>query len=178
MPAHSIDWFNVEVKQSNLAEAMGFAYKGFGDSATSFFDKFQRSGFMKRFERGDGRATLGCSGCELALMINNRLGGRNQLADFEDRCNFTTITSPVEYWIGYALGYLQGRSGLPFSGIFSYIPLESWYGLHILHEVGDEALWDKTLGKHIDAKSAETCKFGGKEQAEHGADSSFPCHEG
>jgi ribA/ribD-fused uncharacterized protein len=147
----------VEIKQDNLADAMGFSYAGFGDDAVSFFDKFRRSGFMKRFERGDGRATLGCSGCELALMINNRLGGRYQSAGFDDKCDFNTITAPTEYWIGYALGYLQGRSGLSFSEIFDQFPLEGWYGMYNMHEISDEALWNKTLGRYPEYK------FGGRE---------------
>jgi ribA/ribD-fused uncharacterized protein len=138
----------VEVKQDNLSEAMGFTSAGFGENAISFFDKFQRSGFMKRFERGDGRATLGCTGCELALMVYNQLGGHYQSADFENKCNFNTITAPVEYWIGYALGYLQGRSGFAFNDIFRYFPLDGWYRMYSLHEVSDEALWDKTLGRY------------------------------
>ena len=102
MESQNVNWMMVEIKQDNLADAMGFSYAGFSDDAASFFDKFQRSGFMKRFERGDGRVTLGCSGSELALMINNQLGGHFQSADFKDRCNFNTTTAPVEFWIGYA----------------------------------------------------------------------------
>ena len=149
MAEQGVDWMKVEIKQSNLADAMGFAYSGLGDNAVTFFDKFQRSGLMKRFERGDGRVTLGCSGCELTLMICNQLGGHYQSADFAEKCNFNTITAPVEYWIGYALGYLQGRSGLSFNDIFKYFPLESWYKMYSLHEVSDEALWDKTIGKYV-----------------------------
>ena len=147
MTAQSVDWFKVGNKQSNLADAMGFAHAGFGDNAASFFDKFHRSGFMTRFERGDGRVTTGCSGSELVLMIYDRLGEHYQSSDFDGKCNFDTITTPVEYWIGYALGYLQGRSGLPFSEIFKRYPIESWYNMYSLHEVSDEALWDKTFGK-------------------------------
>ena len=146
MPTYEIDWFKVGIKQNNLADAMGFANVGFGDTASTFFDKFRRSGIMARFERGDGRATLGCSGCELVLMIYDRLGKHYQSADFKEKCNFDTITAPVEYWIGYALGYLQGRSGKSFDEIFEHFPIDSWYNMYSLHEVSDEALWDKTLG--------------------------------
>jgi hypothetical protein len=142
----AMDWFMVGVKQDNLAEAMGFAKSGMNADAVSFFDIFQRSGLMTRFERGDGRTTLGCSGAELALMAYNKLGNAYQAADFREKCNFDTVTAPVEYWIGYALGYLQGRSGFTFAEIFARFPLEDWYKMYALHEVCDEALWDKTLG--------------------------------
>ena len=142
------DWNMVGVKQTVLADAMGFAQAGLGDDAAAFFEKFQRSGWMKRFERSEGRATLGCSGSELVLMICGSLGRAYQPADFVDRCNFDTITSSVEYWIGYALGYLQGRSCLPFQDIFSRFPIDSWYQMYGLHEVSDDALWDKTLGRY------------------------------
>lgn len=161
MDARDVDWAMVEIKQDNLSEAMGFAFAGFGDNAVSFFDKFQLSGLMKRFERGDGRTTLGCSGSELALMMYNRLDGHYQMADFNDKCNFDTITASVEYWIGYALGYLNGRSGLTFDDIFTHFPLENWYRMYSLHEVSDEALWERTLGKYFDDQP--TYKFGGRD---------------
>jgi hypothetical protein len=149
MESSNVDWFMVSVKQDNLAEAMGFANAGLGDNASSFFDKFQRSGWMSRFEQNDGRATLGCSGSELVLMAYDRIGQNHQPSEFENICNFNTVTSSVEYWIGYALGYLQGRSQLPFAEIFKHFPMDSWYNMYILHEVGDEVLWDKTLGRYI-----------------------------
>jgi hypothetical protein len=144
------DWFMVEIKQENLAEAMGFAKAGLGQDAAQFFDVFQNSGWMHRFERGDGRATLGCSGSELVLMAQNQMGKSYQAADFRDRCTFDTITAPVEYWIGHALGYLQGRSGMSFEEIFTHFPLGDWYKMYMLHEVSDEALWEKTLGKYAE----------------------------
>jgi hypothetical protein len=137
-----------DAKRDNLAEAMGFSNAMFGDTAMSFFDMFERSGWMERFERGDGRATLGCSGAELALNVRAQLGDVRQAAEFRDRCGYFVVTRPIEYWIGYALGYLQARSGFPFSALFEHFPLESWYGMYILHEVGDETLWDKTLGRY------------------------------
>jgi hypothetical protein len=152
MENEHIDWFMVSVKQDNLAEAMGFANTGLGDDAISFFDKFRRSGWMSRFEKSEGRATLGCSGSELVLMSYDRLGQTHQPSEFNDECNFNSITTSVEYWIGYALGYLQGRSGLTFKSIFDHFPLESWYNMYILHEVSDETLWDKTLGRYHDEK--------------------------
>ena len=63
------DWFMVDVKQENLSEAMGFSRAAFGDDAVTFFNKFKRSGLQTAFERGAGRATLGCSGSELALIM-------------------------------------------------------------------------------------------------------------
>ena len=165
MAAKNVDWLEVNVKRSNLADAMGFSRAGLGDDAVVFFDKFKRSGFMARFERGDGRATLGCSGCELVLMIHDRLGIHYQSADFKEKCTFSTISAPIEYWIGYALGYIQGRSGMAFNEIFGYFPLESWYKMYSLHEVGDEALWDKTIGRYAMccAPTKGEYKFGGRD---------------
>ena len=159
------DWELVAVKQDNLAGAMGFAYAGFADDAVAFFDKFHESGWMSRFERGDGRATMGCSGSELALMVYGKSGKPYQMAEFVDKCDFDTITTPVEYWIGYALGHIQGRSEMPFSEIFRHYPLEDWYKMDILHEVSDEVLWEKTMGRCIgDVQSEpEPYRFGGRQ---------------
>jgi len=149
MESRPVDWFMVNVKQDNLASALGFAKAGLGDNAVSFFDKFKRSGWMIRFEKNDGRATMGCSGSELVLMVYNKLGSTHQPSEFDGKIKYGEIINPKEYWIGYALGYLQGRSGLSFDEIFSYFPLESWYKMYSLHEVGDEVLWDKTLGRYM-----------------------------
>ena len=53
----NIDWFMVDVKQKNLSEAMGFAKAAFNDNASSFFDKFTKSGYRKAFEKNSGRVT-------------------------------------------------------------------------------------------------------------------------
>jgi hypothetical protein len=139
----------VDVKQENLSEAMGFSHLAFNDDAASFFEKFKTSGLRSAFEKGTGRATLGCSGTELALMVNARLGDVRQPSEFKDKYGYTAVINPVEYWIGYALGYLQGRSGLAFDAIFEQFPIDSWYRMYSLHEVSDEVLWDKTLGKYL-----------------------------
>ena len=159
-----INWTLVDIKQNNLADAMGFAHVGFGDDAVCFFEKFKRSGYMTRFERGDGRVTSGCSGCELVLMIYDRLGRHLQSSDVMDQCSFDAVTAPIEYWIGYALGYLQGRSGLSFNRIFRHFPPANWYKMYSLHEVSDEALWNNTLGKYVDEEdSTGDYDFGGRE---------------
>ena len=143
------DWYMVDVKQENLSEAMGFSRAAFGDDAITFFDKFKQSGLQSLFEKNAGRITLGCSGSELALMINEKLGNARQPSEFKDKLGYNSIVDPIEYWIGYALGYLQGRSELTFTEIFNWFPLDSWQNMYILHEVGDKTLWDKTLGQHL-----------------------------
>ena len=138
----NIDWFMVEIKQKNLSEAMGFAKTVFNADAVAFFDKFNKSGYLRAFEKNSGRVTLGCSGSELVLMIYNK-----QAFEYRDKYDFFDITAPTEHWIGHALGYLQGRSQLTFEQIFKQFPLKSWYQNYILHEVSDQVLWDKTIGK-------------------------------
>jgi len=85
----------------------------------------------------------------LALMINEKLGNVRQPSEFKDKLGYEAVVSPVEYWIGYALGYLQGRSELTFAEIFEWFPIENWQNMYILHEVGDHTLWDKTLGQYL-----------------------------
>ena len=143
------EWLMTETKRDVLSEAMGFSKVAFGDNATDFFGKFEQSGFLLRFELNDGRLTLGCSGAELTLMMNSNLGNRHEAAEFRDKITLFDIIKPKEHWIGHALGYLQGRSKLTFTKIFELFPLESWYSMYILHEVGDETLWNKTLREHV-----------------------------
>ena len=149
MNAKTADWYMVDIKQDNLSEAMGFSHAAFGDDAVMFFSKFKRSGFQSAFENSSGRTTLGCSGTELALMINDKLGNIRQPSEFKEKINYEAVINPIEYWIGYALGYLQGRSEVTFAKIFEWFPLENWHNMYILHEVGDRVLWDKTLGKYL-----------------------------
>jgi hypothetical protein len=82
-------------------------------------------------------------------MINDKLGDVRQSSEFRDKIGYNIVVSSIEYWIGYALGYLQGRSALTFDEIFKWFPLDSWPGMYILHEVGDRSLWDKTLGLYL-----------------------------
>jgi hypothetical protein len=143
------DWSVVSIKQDNLSEAMGLSKVIFGDDAASFFSKFHRSGFQHAFEKSSGIATFGCSGAELALNINARIGDTRQPSEFRNMIGYDDVVGPVEYWIGYALGYLQGRSELSFSDIFKWFPLDKWESMYILHEIGDRALWDRTLGQYL-----------------------------
>ena len=149
MSTKSADWLMVDVKQDNLSEAMGFSNVAFGDDAIVFFDKFKRSGLQSAFESNAGRITLGCSGSELALMINDKLGNVRQPSEFKDKFGYKAVINPIEYWIGYALGYLQGRSEKTFAEIFEWFPLNNWHNMYILHEVSDRTLWDKTLGQYL-----------------------------
>ena len=73
------------------------------------------------------------------------------ISDFKDKA-LKPIDSSIEYWIGYALGYIQGHSNLSFDEIFKKFPLENWYKMYILHEVGDDVLWDKTLARYLKEK--------------------------
>ena len=143
MQNSNTDWFMVEIKQRNLSEAMGFTKTAFNDDAVAFFDKFTKSGYLKAFEKNSSRVTSGCSGSELVLMIYNQ-----QAFDYRNKYDFFDIAGTREHWIGYALGYLQGRSQLTFEQIFEKFPLESWYRKYILHEVSDQVLWDKTIGQY------------------------------
>ena len=145
----NVDLFLADIKRDVLSMAMGFSNVAFNDDAASFFNKFDKSGYQEAFESGDGIVTFGCSGAELVLMINSRLGNKHPAADFRDKVDFFDVAQPTEHWIGHALGYLQGRSGWTFEKIFEKLPLNSWYGRYILHEVGDQVLWDKTLGQFV-----------------------------
>jgi len=149
MNSKIVDWYIVDTKQDNLSEAMGFSHVVFGDDASIFFDKFKASGLQSAFERNAGRTTLGCSGSELALMINDRLGNVRHPSEFRDKLGYDAVISPIEYWIGHALGYLQGRSNKTFDEIFKWFPIDNWHNMYILHEVGDRVLWDKTLGRYL-----------------------------
>ena len=151
MNSTDVDLFMTDTKRDVLSMAMGFSNVAFKDNAVSFFNKFEKSGYQEAFEHGDGIVTFGCSGAELALMINSRLGQNHQAAEFRDKIDFFDIVQPMEHWIGHALGYLQGRSGWTFAQIFEKLPLENWYNMYILHEVGEQTLWDKTLGQYVDS---------------------------
>ena len=151
MNSSNVDLFMIDTKRDVLSMAMGFSNVAFNDNAVSFFDKFKKSGYQEAFEQGDGIVTFGCSGAELALMINSRLGQNHQAAEFRDKVDFFDVVRPMEHWIGHALGYLQGRSGWTFVQIFEKLPLENWYNMYILHEVGEQALWDKTLGRYAES---------------------------
>lgn len=139
----------VYTKQELMAEALGLNAALYNQSEVETFDILKSSGVLIGFEKNHGRFTVGAAGRDLILMAREKLGMSASLAEIEQLIEGKDITSPIEYWIGYALGYLQGRSDWTFEQIFEKFPLASWREMYILHEVGDEVLWDKTLGKFI-----------------------------
>lgn len=144
-----MDWKMVYTKQELMAEALGVNAALYNQSEIETFALLESSGVLLGFEKNQGRFTVGAAGRDLILMAKTRLGLPASLKEIEQLIEGKDITDPIEYWIGYALGYLQGRSGWTFKQIFEYFPLESWRDMYILHEVGDETLWDKTLGPYF-----------------------------
>ena len=144
-----IDWIMVETKQENLAEALGLNRSAYGQNEHETFHLLRDSGLLSMFENSNGRVTSGAAGKDIILMARTKLGLVSSLAQLDVLLEGKDISDPIEYWIGYALGYLQGRSGWTFEQIFEKYPLERWRDMYILHEVGDETLWDKTIGKFV-----------------------------
>ena len=144
-----MDWKLVYTKQDLMAEALGVNAVAYHQSEIETFDLLKKSGVLLGFEMNQGRYTFGAAGRDLILMARDKIGLHSSLNELEQLIDGKDITNPIEFWIGYALGYLQGRSGWKFEQIFEHFPLERWRSMYILHEVADEALWNKTIGSII-----------------------------
>ena len=130
-------------KKELLADTMGVCYSLVGATVPEFFSLFERSGYQDMFEMPDSIAD-GSAGAKLAFMILNKLNISHDHSLLDN--NLVEVTDSNEYRIGYVLGYLQGRSLLPFRYIFKFFPPSKWYDLSTLYEDGEETIWDKTLG--------------------------------
>ena len=129
------------VKQDVLAVACGNAVSAWGDSLSSFFDKFKKSGVMADFEANVSYYTDGCLGTELVAKIYDRY---TKGKEFNKRTNpDVDIQTLPEYWVGWALGYYQEITQRSFDDILRKIPLNDWLEYYSWwHTMGDRELFD------------------------------------
>lgn len=131
---HSYEEQYLEIAQDSLGEAVDFAVNAIGMDGDYFMDLFIQSGYAEKFQRGDPRVLFGMSGTELVDQV--MITCEQILPEQEPQ---ETDSYGSWYWAGWILAYYQWESGLPFSRIREFLPLEDIVLMyHPLHEAPEE----------------------------------------
>ena len=120
----------LEIAQDSLGEAVDYAVNAIGMEGDFFLKQMIRSGYAELFEQGDPRVLFGMSGSELVDHILMECG-----LDLPSQSPLDSESYSSWYWAGWILAYYQWESGLPFSRIREFLPLEDIVMMyHPLHE--------------------------------------------
>jgi DNA-binding transcriptional regulator YiaG len=98
----------------SLGAMFDYAVNDGGYEANDFFDRFVASGVARNIELGNPKFLAGMSGVETAQEVLRR----TEPAHRPFRQRFREQRTP-EYWMGWALSYLQWRTGASFSQLRS-----------------------------------------------------------
>ena len=111
-PSYSKTYLNDAM--DNLGAMFDYAVNDGDYKADDFFDRFVASGVARNIELGNPKFLAGMSGVETAQEVLRR----TELAHRLFRQRFREQRTP-EYWMGWALSYLQWRTGSSFSQLRS-----------------------------------------------------------
>jgi hypothetical protein len=126
-----------------LAIAVENAVCEWGDTLSSFMDKFVASGLEDSFSNQAPFVTTGCTGEELVAKINETVSKTPQ----EVRLSAPSLSFSKYYWIGYAIALFAAQSGKSVHEIITVIPPGQWERIYpVFHEYGDELLVQKLFG--------------------------------
>lgn len=124
----------LDIAQDSLGEAVDFAVNVIGMDGDYFMHLFVKSGYAEQFERGDPRVLFGMSGTELVdqvMIACDQILPENEPQEVDSYSSW--------YWAGWILAYYQWESGLPFSRIREFLPLEDIVLMYRpLHEAPEE----------------------------------------
>ena len=111
--------------QENLARMFDYAICQLGLEPQRMYDLFVESGYAKRIEHGDPRATVGMSGTELAWAVLDATGTPYE----RTKPTFPGALGPM-YWAGWALADYQWRTGFSFAEIRTFAPFDAIIDLY------------------------------------------------
>lgn len=149
MTMNAYDKIYLEDAMSNLAVMLDYGSMIYGD-VEMFFNRFLVSDISKQFGKGNPRYITGMSGVELAEQVIEATGGRPKYTEYK------TLGKSAEYWVGWALAYLQWYTGNTFEKIIEWgINIQFLLSLYPTHHEAD-------LSKLIDTATEKIEDFIGK----------------
>lgn len=152
---HAYDKVYLDKARTNLARMLDFAVYDLKFSLSDFFQMFISSGVADRFGKGDFQIIAGKSGVEIAYEVADLCG-----RDMRDIKPLYTENRSEEYWTGWALAYFQWQTGLPFSEIVKYIPIDDIKNLYNpYHEMDIRQFVDKMNELYKEAKPEANLKM-------------------
>lgn len=145
----------LEKARTSLGRMLDFAVYDLKYDITEFFDMFIVSGVAFEFESGEAGILAGKSGVELAYEVLDRVKGNTKRVTPK----FTANRSE-EYWTGWALAYYQWMTGLSFSEILQYVPINEIKALYSpYHEMDIRHFVDKMNELYLVAKPETNLKI-------------------
>ncbi len=146
---HAYDKLYLEQAMSVLARMLDYVVYDLKFDITEFFNLFISSGLARKFETGDPSVVAGRSGVELAYMVLETSGLKNNFI----KPHYSADRSE-EYWTGWALAYYQWYTSLSFAEIIKYIPVSDIKDLYDpYHEMDIRQFCDRMNELYKAAKS-------------------------
>lgn len=150
IPAY--DKIYLEKARTVLARMFDFAVYDLNYSIVEFYNLFLQSDISGKIENGNIRALVGSSGVELAYEI---IGDEKHTI----KAKYTANRSK-EYWLGWALCYVQWATSISFSDITSFIPIEEMLNMYFpYHEMDIRQFLDAILEKYNSRKKDTNLKI-------------------
>lgn len=150
IPAY--DKIYLEKARTVLARMFDFAVYDLNYSIVEFYNLFLQSDISGKIENGNIRALVGSSGVELAYEI---IGDEKHTI----KPKYTANRSK-EYWLGWALCYVQWATSISFSDITSFIPIEEMLNMYFpYHEMDIRQFLDAILEKYNSRKKDTNLKI-------------------
>ncbi len=152
---HAYDKLYLERAMSVLARMLDYAVYDLKYDITEFFNLFISSGLARKFETGDPSVVAGRSGVELAYMVLETTGMKNNFI----KPQYSADRSE-EYWTGWALAYYQWYTSLSFAEIIKDIPVKDIKDLYDpYHEMDIRQFCDRMNEMYKAAKPETNLKI-------------------
>ena len=125
---HAYDKTYLGKARVSLGRLLDFAVYYLQVDLRTFWLMFLDTDICRRFEQGDPSVLAGMSGVEMAYAVVGDNGERLQ--------PLPSVERSEEYWLGWAIGYYQWETGLPFKDLFDPDEIEQIKALyHPYHEM-------------------------------------------
>ena len=143
---HAYDKVYLEKARSNLGRMLDFAVYDLDFRLTDFYKLFLASDAAQRFGNGDPA---------LAYSVLSSAGQPKQRAQPR-----YTVNRSEEYWTGWALAYYQWETGISFSELDRYVPVEKVRSLYSpYHEMDIRQFCERMNELYREAKPETNLKL-------------------
>lgn len=135
----------------SLGRMLDYAVYDLNYELAVFWDLFLASPVSGQLECGDVSVLVGRSGLELALMVTGKESAYSKPIFSQGRSQ--------EYWTGWALAYYQWKTGLSFSQINEFVPIDEICGMYSpYHEMDIRHFCDAVSELYTERKSQTNLK--------------------
>lgn len=137
--------------QRIMGDAVDFAVMTLGLEPDAFGRALAVAQVSKQFAAGNPKYVAGMNGCELA-----RQALMETRTPFVDTDDIMYLDKSPEYWAGWALAFFQWHSGLSFSEILGFVPLEEIIRMYPLYHEMDIMQFVDRMSEELRAANPKT----------------------